>query len=257
MKITTFNANSIRSRLPGVLDWLSQNNPDILCLQETKVQDEEFPVDPFLERGYHLVFHGQKKYNGVAIVSRHPIEEVEVGLPGDVLHEARFLKARIGPLVVVNTYVPQGQSRQSEKFRYKLAWYAHLKAYFTNLAASGERVVWTGDLNVAREKIDVHDPDRLWGHVCFCEEVQQAFEEAVKAGGFTDVFRLFHPEAGHYTFWDYQVPNGFGRNKGWRLDYILADPATARSCKSCRIDTEARQWNKPSDHTYVTAEFDV
>lgn len=256
MKITTFNANSIRSRLPGLLDWLGRHNPDIICLQETKVQDDEFPAEPFFARGYHLVFHGQKQYNGVAVVSRHPIEAVQIGLPGDPLQEARFIKARVGPLVVVNTYIPQGQSRESDKFRYKLEWFARLRSFFRDCLTPEDRVIWMGDLNVARENIDVHDPDRLWGHVCFCQEVQQAFEDVLRVG-FTDVFRLFHPEPGHYTFWDYQVPKVLERNKGWRLDYILADPVTAAACGSCWIDVAARQETKPSDHTYVTAEFDL
>ena len=255
MIISTYNTNSIRSRLEGILQWLGQNNPDILCLQETKVQDGDFPAEPFFDRGYHLIFHGQKQYNGVAIVSRFPIEEALTGLPGDDLQEARFLRARIGPYSIVNTYVPQGRSRDSDKFLYKLDWFRRLKGFFQESLEKDEKIIWTGDLNVARTEIDVYDPERLWGHVCFCEEVQQVFEEVLELG-FTDVFRLFHPEPGNYTFLDYKVPNGFKRNRGWRLDYILCDASTAQACKDCRIDTTARAGEKPSDHTYVIAEFE-
>ena len=254
MKIATYNANSIRSRLPNLLNWLEENNPDILCLQETKVQDQDFPVQAFFDRNWQIVFHGQKQYNGVAILSRYPIDDVQIGLPNDPLSEARFISARIGPYTIVNTYVPQGRERESEKFEYKLNWFNLLKTHFNNSLTKDDSVIWVGDLNVARENIDVHDPDRLWGHVCFCQEVHDAFENVLE-WGFEDVFRLFHTEPGHYTFWDYKVPNGFKRNLGWRLDYILTDRQTAKSCKNCWIDTAARQSEKPSDHTYVIAEF--
>lgn len=256
MKIATYNANSVRSRLPGILDWMDRNNPDILCLQETKVRDDEFPVEPFLDKGYQLIFHGQKQYNGVAIISRHPIEEPQIGLPGDPLQEARFISARIGPFLIVNTYIPQGRERASEQFAYKLEWLRLLGRYFKDTLTPEDRLVWTGDMNVAMDNRDVYDPDRLWGHVCFNEEVQRAFGEIMKTG-LTDLFRRFHEEGGHYTFWDYMIPNGLKRNMGWRLDYIIADPITAQFCKSCRIDTNARKETKPSDHTYVTAEFDA
>lgn len=256
MRIATFNANSIRSRLDILLKWLDQNSPDILAVQETKVQDADFPITEINQTGYKVLFKGQKKYNGVSILSRNCPDDAVAMLPQDTSGQARFQKARFGDLTLVNTYVPQGAAIDSDKFQYKLNWFSWLGEYFQQHHKSSEQILWVGDLNVARESIDVHDPDRLWGHVCYCQEVQDALS-TVMDWGFVDLFRQFHPEPEHYTFWDYRVPNGFKRNIGWRLDYIMATSKIAQKCNNCWIDKEPRGWEKPSDHTFLIAEFNL
>lgn len=254
MKVATFNANSIRSRIEIINGWLAENRPQILCIQETKVQDADFPMEAFDNLGYHIVYHGQKKYNGVAIFSDRPIESVQTKLPGDPNNEARFLKIAYKEMTVINTYIPQGQSQDSDKFQYKLQWFSLLKSYFDKTFKPDERILWMGDFNAIVSDIDVYDPKRLWGSVCFCQDVQSAMKNIIDLG-FVDVFRHFHPEEGLYTFWDYRLPNSFERNLGWRLDYIMASKSLARKCVDCRIDKRPRGLDKPSDHTFVTAEF--
>lgn len=254
MKIATFNANSLRSRADIILRWLKTNQPDILGIQETKVQDADFPIDAFEGTGYHVVYRGQKTYNGVAILSKEKPSEVVSHLPRDTTDQARFLKAKIGGITILNTYVPQGMDVKSEKFQYKLDWFGWLEDYLKKNHSPKESLVWLGDFNVARQDIDVHNPKDLWGHVCFCAPVQKALENIMK-WGLTDVFREFCPEPEHYTFWDYRVPNGFKRNIGWRLDYIMATPPLLKTCQSCWIDKEPRGLPKPSDHTFLAAEF--
>ncbi len=256
MRVATFNANSLRSRLDIILKWLDTHQPDILAIQETKVQDKDFPIEAFDQTGYHVVYRGQKSYNGVALLSKEPPVEIVSHLSQDPTDAARFLKAKIGPVIILNTYIPQGMDVKSEKFRYKLNWFQWLHEYLQTHHRPQEPVIWLGDLNVARQDIDVHDPKRLWGHVCFCESVQNAFEN-IAEWGFIDVFRKFHPEPDHYTFWDYRVQNGFERNIGWRLDYIMATAPAAAACINCRIDKEPRGWPGPSDHTFLMAEFDI
>ena len=256
MKIATFNANSIRSRMTVLTRWLELHQPDILAIQETKVQDPDFPVSALSETGYEIVFRGQKKYNGVAVLSKKKPTEVIPALPQDTMEQARFLKARFGDFILINTYVPQGTAVDSEKFQYKLNWFRWLREYLQQHHNPDESIVWLGDLNVARENIDVHAPERLWGHVCFCEPVQNALSDVMN-WGFIDVFRQKHSEPGYYTFWDYRVPNGFKRNIGWRLDYIMVTPKLAEKCTDCWIDREPRGWENPSDHTFLVAELNI
>lgn len=256
MRVATFNANSIRSRFNVLTKWLQLHQPDILAVQETKVQDADFPVSDFSQTGYNVIFRGQKKYNGVAIFSKAKPTEIISTLPQDVTDQARFLKARIGNIILINTYIPQGAAIDSDKFQYKLDWFQWLGDYLRQHHTPNEPILWVGDLNVAKEDIDVHDPERLWGHVCFCEPVQKALQEIIK-WGFVDVFREKHPEPGQYTFWDYRVPNGLHRNTGWRLDYIMMTPKIADKCIDCWIDKEPRGWDKPSDHTFLVADIDI
>jgi exodeoxyribonuclease-3 len=255
MKITTYNVNSIRARLPVIIDWLQKSRPDVLAMQETKVQDDDFPTAAFTALGYSCVFRGQKSYNGVATVSRHEITDVQFGLPQEPKDEARLLKANVRGLTLVNTYVPQGYLATSERFQYKLEWFRRLLDYFRANFRPSDPLLWVGDLNVAPLPVDVYDPEALLGHVCYHPQVRHALE-AVVQWGFTDVFRMHCREAGRYTFWDYRLRNSFQRNRGWRLDHIMATPPLAERCTACTIDTAPRLAHRPSDHTPVVAEFD-
>lgn len=256
MKIATFNANSLRIRIPIVLKWLAQHQPDVLCVQETKVQDHDFPAQAFENSGYEFVFKGEKKYNGVAIFSKTRITDVSFGHDNDPKDQARMIKANINGIHIVNTYVPQGRAPESDMFQYKLDWFKRLGKYFAQHFDPDKPLVWTGDLNLAHDQKDVHDPKGLWGSVCYCQQVTDAFDK-VANWGFVDVFRLHNHDDGQYTFWDYRLPNGFKRNLGWRLDYIMATKPLAKLCTACWIDKEPRSLEKPSDHTFLIAQFDL
>lgn len=256
-KIATYNVNSIRSRLHIILPWLEKHSPHVLCMQETKVEDDKFPVSVFRERGYHVHFRGRKQYNGVAVASLREPDDVrcgfdDAGSPDD----DRLLYARFGDLSVLNTYVPQGRDKDSEHFTYKLNWFARLERLIRETWNPGDRLIWCGDLNVAPEAIDVYDPKRLLGHVCFNPELWSAYE-GVCAWGLKDVFRCHHPgEEKQYTFYDYRVArNALLREMGWRIDHILATDPLCRLSRSCAIDLEPRRAEKPSDHTVLYAEF--
>ena len=255
MKLATFNANSIRARLPVVLDWLRRHQPDVLALQETKVVDELFPRKDFEAAGYQVAFRGQKAYNGVALVSKKPLRGVRVGLDDDgPPDESRLIHARLGRLHLVNTYIPQGQDIELPQYRYKLRWLARLREYFDRHVHPDDQVIWMGDLNVARTPLDVHNPEDRARHVCYHEAARAAFEN-VLAWGFDDVFRRHHPEPGHFTFFDYRTPRAVDHGMGWRLDYILASPPMARRSTDAWIDLEPRRANPSSDHTFVVAGF--
>jgi exodeoxyribonuclease-3 len=255
-RVATYNCNSIRTRLPLILKWLAANRPDVLCLQETKVPDEEFPADAFREAGYHVVFRGQKGGAGVAIASLAAPDDVSFGLDdGGPPDEARLVRATVRGIPVVNTYVPQGRSPDHPMFRYKLEWLARLRDYFDRHFSPAEPLLWCGDFNVAPEEIDVHNPVRLKHHVDFHPEARAALER-IREWGFVDVFRRHHPnEPGQYTFWDYRVPRALERNLGWRVDHIWATPPLAERSVDAWIDREARRAEKPSDHTFLVAEF--
>jgi exodeoxyribonuclease-3 len=217
MKIATFNANSIRTRIEIISDWIKAEQPDILCLQETKVQDKEFPADVFMDLGYQVIFKGQKTYNGVAIISRHPVTDVRLSLKGAEDEQARFVSAFIANVHVINVYVPQGFAPGTEKFLYKLGWLQDLLTYINGNYNKGMPIIMTGDFNVALEPIDVYDPDGMKGEVGFHPDEQSMIRRFIE-WGFADIFRLHHKEGGYYTFWDYRIPNGFKRNMGWRID---------------------------------------
>ena len=256
MLIATFNANSIRSRMDVILRWLADHKPDALCIQETKVQDAEFPRRPIEDAGYHVVFKGQKAYNGVALLSRTPPAEVSAGLDDEPRDEPRLLHAKIGPVHIVNTYVPQGRDIHHEMYAYKLAWFGRLRRFFDQRFKKTDLLVWAGDLNVAAEPIDVHSPELYGNHVCYHEAAREAFAKC-RAWGFVDVFRKHHPEPGHYTFFDYRTPDAVNKGVGWRIDYLLASPALAEKCTGAAIDLKPRLESKPSDHTVLMAAFDV
>ena len=255
MKVASFNVNSLRARLPIVLAWLAEYQPNILCVQETKVQDDDFPIEAFDETEYRYVFKGQKSYNGVAIFSRSEITNVKSGFDDEPKDEARLIKAEINGVNIVNTYIPQGYLPDSQKFEYKLNWFGRLLAFFEKNFKPTDPVLWVGDLNVAPQPIDVYDPVNLLGHVCFHPEVHKALENVVQ-WGFVDVFRMHCKEAGQYTFWDYRLRNSFQCNLGWRLDHIMATRSLAEKSTDCYIDKQPRLAERPSDHTPIIAEFE-
>lgn len=255
-KLATYNVNSIRSRLHIVIPWLAAHRPDVFCMQETKVDDAKFPAQEFIDQGYHITFRGRRQYNGVAIATLKKPIQVQYGLnDGGPADEDRLIALQIEDVSILNTYVPQGRDRESEQFAYKLQWFARLQNFIRNRWRPDERLLWCGDLNVAPESIDVYDPKRLLGHVCFNPDVWAAYA-AVCGWGLEDVFRKHHPgEAKQYTFFDYRVPNTLERGLGWRIDHILATAPLYAQSRTCFIDLEPRRAEKPSDHTILVAEF--
>lgn len=255
MKIATFNANSIRSRLPIILQWLEDHQPDVLGIQETKVQDHDFPVEAFGSAGYHVVFKGEKSYNGVALITKSEPQEVKFGFDdGGPADETRLVRAVIDGVAVVNTYVPQGRAIDHVMYKYKLGWYARLKKLFEEEYVADQSLAWIGDINIAVEPIDVTNPDGKKNDPCYHIDAHNAFLD-VCSFGFTDLLRKHHPDEELYSFFDYRVKNAVERNMGWRIDYVLTtDPLTDR-CISCEIDLEPRKKEKPSDHTFIVAEF--
>ena len=256
MRIATYNANSVRSRLPSIISWLNKHQPDVLCIQETKVQDVDFPGLDFESIGYTPIFKGQKSYNGVAIISKTKPTEVGCGLDTNPKDEPRIIYAKYGPVHIVNTYIPQGRELDHEMFQYKLKWLARLNRFFNKHYSPSDMVVWLGDLNVARDYIDIHNAEKHEQHVCFHKSVRSAFEKTVN-WGFTDVFREKHPEKGHYTFFDYRTINAVKRKMGWRIDMIMCTESLAKQCTDCFVDLNPRMGEKPSDHTYLVADFDL
>ncbi len=256
MKIATFNANSIRARLDITLDWLAENEPDILAIQETKVEDEKFPVSDFEDAGWHVAIHGQKSYNGVALVTREPLGGVTMGF-GDPLmpEDRRVIACDFQGVQIINTYVPNGSAVGSEKFEYKLQWLAKFQQWIASRYSPSQPLVWLGDINIAPTPDDVFDSARMYGTVGHHPDEFAALDK-ITAWGLTDMFRKFTQGAGHYTFWEFVIPKAFDRNIGWRIDHIYATPSMAERCTSCVIDKEPRTLDKPSDHTFVIAEFD-
>lgn len=253
-KVATFNANSLRARLPIVKDWLAKEEPDILCLQEIKVQDKDFPSKDFEAMGYRAVFKGQKSYNGVAVITKRPAGSIRLGLYEQAAEDARFISAKIEDISLVNVYVPQGFAPGTEKFAYKLRWLKDLLSHLQRSYETGAPLIVAGDFNVALEPIDVYDPEAMRGGVGFHPD-EQALMVQFFSWGLVDVFRKHEPGGGFYTFWDYRIPNGFKRNMGWRIDYILATPPLAAKSRRAWIDEAPRISEKPSDHTFLAAEF--
>lgn len=255
-KIATYNVNSVRSRLHIIIPWLRENRADVLCMQETKVNNDKFPVGDFEDAGYHVVFHGGKQYNGVAVASLEKSEEVFFGFTDDgPPDEDRLIMGVFSGITILNTYVPQGRDRETPHFAYKLQWFRRLKHLLEESCSPGMPFIWCGDLNVAPEAIDVHDPKRLLGHVCFTPEVWEGFD-LVRSWGLLDLFRKFHSgEPDQYTFFDYRAPASVERRLGWRIDHILATLPLAEKSIRCAIDMGPRMMEKPSDHTILYAEF--
>ena len=253
MRIATWNVNSLKVRLPHVLDWLGTADCDVLCLQETKLTDDKFPKTELEAAGYAVVFTGQKTYNGVAILSRLPIENVVVDLPDFTDPQKRVIAATVGGVRVVCAYFPNGQSLDSDKYRYKLDWLNAMQAYVKTLLAAHQHLVLLGDYNIAPEDRDVHDP-AAWAGQILVSPPERAHFEALQAQGLTDCFRLFEQPEKMFSWWDYRML-GFRRNAGMRIDHILASSALAATCLACVIDKTPRKLEQPSDHTPVVADF--
>jgi exodeoxyribonuclease-3 len=257
MKIASFNANGIRARLPIIRAWLAKEKPDVLCIQETKVQDKDFPKEAFEDLDYHCTFWGQKAFNGVADLSKNPAARVSFGFGDGVeKEEPRIITAYINDIPIVNAYVPQGTAPDSEKFQYKLNWFQRIRDYFSQHFQPSEPLLWLGDFNVAPEPIDVYDPEGLLGSIGYHPEEHRALA-TVKSWGFVDIFRMHNPDEKAYTFWDYRIPYAFRRGLGWRVDHIWATKCLAEKSTGAWIDTSPRQSEKPSDHTFILAEFEI
>jgi len=257
MKIASWNVNSIRSRINNVLDWVSNEKPDIFCIQETKVINESFPKEVFEDMGYNFVVNGQKSYNGVATFSKFIIEEKIIGIPGFDDDQARYVETihSLGQNVlrVINIYLPNGNPCPGEKYNYKLEWMKALKNHISSLNIKDEAFILLGDFNVIPEDIDVYNPEKWKDDALFLLDTRKQFRELLSLG-LTDTFRSFYPERQSYTFWDYQR-GAWQKNEGIRIDHILVSPIVADLINDIKIDKEERDKEKPSDHVPIIAEI--
>ena len=253
MLIAAWNVNSLSIRLPRLLAWLEANRPDVIVLQETKLEDARFPALDMASAGYTAHFAGQKTYNGVAILSRHALEDVVRDIPGFADEQKRVIAATVAGVRVVGVYVPNGQSVGSEKFQYKLAWYGALAEMLRNEIARHPSLAVGGDFNVAPEDRDVHDPV-AWAGQVLCSEPERAAFNALLAVGLKDSFRLFEQPDNTFSWWDYRML-AFPKNHGLRIDHILLSPPLVERCSASRIDRAARKGEKPSDHAPVLVEL--
>ncbi|NMM37779.1 MAG: exodeoxyribonuclease III [Glaciimonas sp.] len=251
MKIATWNVNSLKVRLPQVLQWLTANPVDVLCLQETKLTDDKFPVAEIEAAGYQVAFSGQKTYNGVAILSRHPIIEVVKNNPLFADAQQRIISATIEGIRIVCAYIPNGQSVGSDKYRYKLEWLDALRNWLQQEHQAHPNLALLGDYNIAPEDVDVYDPVAWEGEI-LCSDAERAAFDRLLNLGLKDAFRLFKQEPKSYSWWDYRQL-GFRLNKGMRIDHILLSKDLVQRCSACTIDRVPRKWEQPSDHTPVIA----
>lgn len=255
MKIATWNVNSLKVRLPHLLDWLASEQPDVVCLQETKLTDDNFPAEELAKVGYRAAFSGQKTYNGVAILSREAAGDLVMGIPGFADEQKRVLAATVNGTRVICLYIPNGQSVDSDKYQYKLSWLYALQGWLKNELAAHPRLAVLGDFNIAPEDRDVHDP-AAWAGQVLCSEPEREHFRDLLGQGLKDAFRLFEQEEKSFSWWDYRQ-GGFRRNLGLRIDHILLSEALAATCKNCRIDKTPRTWERPSDHAPVVAEIGI
>ncbi len=255
MKIATYNVNGINGRLPVLLRWLKETAPDIVCLQELKAPPDKFPEQAIQDAGYHAIWHGQKSWNGVAILSRNTKpEEVRRALPGDPedIH-SRYIEATVDGLLIGCLYLPNGNPAPGPKFDYKLRWFERLTAHAADLFASGKPVILAGDYNVMPTELDVYKPEKWVNDALFRPEVRAAFKTLVDQG-WTDAIRALHPNETIYTFWDY-FRNAYGRNAGLRIDHFLLSPQIKSRLSAAGVDREVRGWEKSSDHAPVWIEL--
>jgi exodeoxyribonuclease-3 len=254
-RLATWNVNSLKVRLPHLLDWLGRIRPDAVCLQETKTEDRNFPLGEIEAAGYRVVYSGQKTYNGVAILSRAPLSAELRGIPDFPDDLKRVIAATIGDMRVICLYAPNGQEPGSDKYAYKLRWYSALTIWLRNLLRENPNLAVLGDLNIAPEPRDVHDPKRWEGKIHFSEPERAAFRALIELG-FKDAFRLFEQPEKQFTWWDYRLA-AFQRGWGLRIDHILLSPALAKHCTACSIDVAPRKLERPSDHTPVLVDLAV
>ncbi|MEY3749603.1 MAG: exodeoxyribonuclease [Cyanobacteriota bacterium] len=258
MRIASWNVNSVRTRLDQVQAWLRREQPEVLCLQETKVADDLFPREAFEQLGYQCAISGQKAYNGVALISRLPMEDVQIGftalLPDDpeasgLSEQKRVISALIDGVRVLNLYVPNGSSLSSEKYAYKLEWLSCLKRYLAAQDQAGDPLCMVGDFNIGPEARDLHDPTRLTGGIMASDAEREALQAAL-GDRLTDAFRLFEPASGHWSWWDYRS-GAWDRDQGWRIDHIYLSPELVDCATGCIIDKAPRGNTQPSDHAPV------
>jgi exodeoxyribonuclease-3 len=253
MKIATWNVNSLKVRLPHLLDWLAMEQPDAVCLQETKLTDEAFPVAEIQAAGYQVAFSGQKTYNGVAILARGALTDVSAGIPGFADEQKRVLAASLDGVRLICVYIPNGQSVDSDKYLYKLAWLDALRGWLKDELARHPRLALLGDYNIAPDDRDVHDP-AAWADQVLCSEPERVQFRGLLGMGLKDAFRLFEQPEKSYSWWDYRMA-AFRRNLGLRIDHILLSSELAAGCKNCRVDVGPRKLERPSDHAPVIAEI--
>lgn len=254
MKLTTWNVNGLRARLTHVIDFLREHEPDVLCLQETKVQDHQFPHEPLEDEGYNIEIYGQKSYNGVAILARHPIEDIVQGLPDDGPDaEKRVLGCIVGDLMVLDLYVPNGKDVDTESYRFKLDWFRRLRAFLDQKYSVEEKVALVGDFNVAMDDRDVYDP-AAWKDGILCSRPEREAMHNLFEFGLVDLFREKCQEGGIYTWWNYKAGKA-AKDEGLRIDYILSSPPLTKLCSEIVIHKEERLKRSPSDHAPVTAVF--
>lgn len=251
MQLVTWNVNSLNVRLPHLLQWLADNPVDVICIQETKLTDDKFPVAAIEAAGYQVVFSGQKTYNGVAILSRLPLTDIVRNNPLFPDEQQRILAATIGDMRVVCAYVPNGQAVDSDKYQYKLSWMAALRTWLAGELARYPKLAVLGDYNVAPDDRDVHDPAAWEGEVHVSPRERQAFQALLDVG-LADAWRLFEQPDRAYSWWDYRMLR-FQKNQGLRIDHILLSASLAARCTACTIDRVPRKWKQPSDHTPVIA----
>lgn len=255
MKIATYNVNGINARLPVLLRWLEEFSPDVVCLQELKAPDEKIPKQAIEDAGYNAIWHGQKSWNGVAILSKNEMpEEICRVLPGDPEDEhSRYIEARINGMVIGCLYLPNGNPAPGPKFDYKLKWFERLTVHAKELLASRQPVILTGDFNVMPTEMDVYKPERWVDDALFRPETRAAFKKLVDQG-WTDAIRKLYPREVIFTFWDY-FRNAYGRNAGLRIDHFLLSPQVEKKLKAAGVDKEVRGWEKTSDHAPVWIEI--
>ena len=253
MRIATWNVNSLNVRLPHLIEWLRLAEPDVVCLQETKLEDHKFPVEALAAAGYQCAYSGQKTYNGVAILSRLPLTEIQAGNPYFDDPQKRLLAATIDGVRVICAYVVNGQAPGTDKFAYKLQWLDALERWLADELAAHPKLAILGDYNIAPTDADVHDPAAWVGNVLVSPEERAAYQRLIGLG-LHDAFRRFEQPDRAFTWWDYRM-QGFRRNLGLRIDHILLSAPLAPHCTACRIDKTPRAWERPSDHTPILAEL--
>lgn len=253
MKLAAWNVNSLKVRLPQLLDWLAAQQPDVVCLQETKLEDHNFPQQEIEAAGYQVAYSGQKTYNGVALLARQPIGDVVCGNPHFADPQKRLIAASVGDVRVICAYVPNGQAVGSDKYAYKLAWLDALHGWLGEQLAENPQLALAGDFNIAPEDRDVHDP-AAWAGQILCSDAERAAFTRLLALGLKDSFRLFEQPEKSYSWWDYRM-RGFRRNQGLRIDHILLSAPLAERCSAAAIDRAMRKLERPSDHAPVIAEI--